>query len=181
MTVVTQNIDGLHRRAGSKRVVELHGDIRRVRCFEEDVPIDVAEVPGLAAGAADGVGPLPSACPRCPRCGGHLRPDVVWFGEALPVEALIAAVGASQTCDVFLSVGTSGLVEPAASLPYEALRSGAVVVEVNPEATALAAIAPYTIAFPAASALPALVRAAWGRGVAAATSGEGSQAASDGR
>lgn len=146
--LVTQNIDELHRRAGTERLIELHGSIHRVKCFDEDVVVD----------EWDDTGEVP---PRCPRCGAYLRPDVVWFGETLPIDALSAAIQAAQTCDVFISVGTSGLVEPAASLPFEALRSGAAVVEVNPESTPLTPHARYALNEPAGIALPALVRAAW--------------------
>lgn len=148
-TLVTQNIDGLHRRAGSERVVELHGNIARVKCFDEDVVVALESEP-------EAEGP-----PLCPRCGGYLRPDVVWFGEMLPMEALAEAIHAAQTCDVFLSVGTSGIVEPAASLPFEALRGGATVVEVNPETTPLTPLAHYALQGRAGDVLPALVAAAW--------------------
>jgi NAD-dependent deacetylase len=138
-------VDGLHRRAGSQNVIELHGNITRTKCFREDVVIetwaDTDETP-----------------PRCPRCGGPLRPDVVWFGEALPADALRAAIEASRSCDVFFSIGTSGLVEPAASLPYDALRHGATVVEVNPDETPLTPHATFVLRGPAGEMLPALVR-----------------------
>jgi NAD-dependent deacetylase len=114
--LATQNVDGLHQRAGSRNVVELHGNITRTKCFEEDTIVESwptsAEVP-----------------PRCPRCGGWLRPDVVWFGEMLPEEEFARALEASRRCEVLFSVGTSALVHPAASLPLEALDAGAWVVE----------------------------------------------------
>jgi len=116
-TLVTQNIDGLHQRAGSRDVIELHGNILRSRCSQEGV---VVEEP------TDGERP-----PACPRCGALLRPDVVWFGEILPLDALAAAQEAAATCDVLLSVGTSNLVVPAASLPWIAAARGATVVVVN--------------------------------------------------
>jgi NAD-dependent deacetylase len=117
LTLVTQNIDGLHARAGSADVVELHGNIARVKCAEEDRVVEQFE-------DTDEV-------PRCGRCGGFLRPDVVWFGELLPFEALERASDAARSCDVFLSVGTSNLVEPAASLPWTAVRHGALVAVIN--------------------------------------------------
>jgi NAD-dependent deacetylase len=146
--LVTQNIDGLHQRAGNRAVLELHGSIHRARCTAEgtvlgDWPVD---------------GPMP---PTCASCGALLRPDVVWFGESLPMAVLMAAEQAALTADVCLSVGTSGMVEPAASLPFLARRAGAVVVEVNPEPTPLTASADHVLAAGAASALPALVAAAW--------------------
>ncbi len=147
-TLVTQNVDGLHRRAGSRNVIELHGNIMRTKCFRED---------GVVEAWAD-TGEVP---PRCPRCGGLLRPDVVWFGEALPADALGTAIEAAQSCDVFFSIGTSGLVEPAASLPYEALRRGAVVVEVNPDETPLTSRATFVLCGPASEVLPSLVRTTW--------------------
>jgi NAD-dependent deacetylase len=146
--LITQNIDGLHRRAGSRTVIELHGNIERVKCSVEDTVCDLPAWPH----------PEP---PPCPACGAPLRPDVVWFGEMLPVAALTAAVNAAQHADVFLSVGTSGTVEPAASLPFEALRRGAVVVEINPEWTPLSPVATYRLVGAAGDRLPPLVEATW--------------------
>lgn len=119
--LVTQNVDGLHQAAGSLGVRELHGNIRRVKCFDRGHP--AASWPEE---------PRP---PRCETCGSALRPDVVWFGEMLPAGELEAALDACANCDVFMSVGTSGLVEPAASLPFTALGRGALTIEVNPETT----------------------------------------------
>ena len=147
-SLVTQNVDGLHQEAGSAKVVELHGNIRRSRCPAEAVPVE-----------PDGTDLPP---PLCPNCGSPLRPDVVWFGEALPVAELEAASEAARSCDVLLSVGTSGLVYPAASLPYEALENGAIVVEVNPEPTPLSASADLLLRGRAGEVLPELVCAAFG-------------------
>jgi NAD-dependent deacetylase len=139
-TLITQNVDGLHQQAGSQNVIELHGNINRTTCFNENIVVDswpaTAEIP-----------------PRCPRCGGMLRPDVVWFGETLPPRALEAAFEAAHTCDVFLSIGTSALVHPAASLPYTARQNGAMLVEVNPEQTPLTSIATYALSGPAGQVL----------------------------
>ena len=99
--------------------------------------------------------------PRCPHCGAYLRPDVVWFGEMLPRDALQAAMQAAQECDVFFSIGTSGLVEPAASLPEAALEAGRCVIEINPNLTPLSRRASYRISGPSGEILPALVRAVW--------------------
>jgi NAD-dependent deacetylase len=126
--LITQNVDGLHRLAGSVRMVELHGNLWRVRCLQEGRIAEKLDVP------------LQTIPPRC-QCGGLLRPDVVWFGEALPSEALQEAFVAAESCGVFLVVGTSAVVQPAASLPMVARTKGAYVVEVNLEPTPLTAIA----------------------------------------
>lgn len=120
-TLVTQNIDGLHQAAGSRNVVELHGNIRRVKCAGEDRVVE----------QWDETGDLP---PRCSACGDYLRPDVVWFGEILPEEGLRQAWQVAEQCDLFLSIGTSNLVEPAASLPWIAHQHGATVLVINPTA-----------------------------------------------
>jgi NAD-dependent deacetylase len=148
--LITQNVDGLHRQAGSQNVVELHGNIRRSKCSREEVLVEPRE---------DDAGIPPS----CPRCGAFLRPDVVWFGEMLPSNALAEAFDAARTCDLFLSVGTSSLVQPAASLPFEALRSGTMVVEVNPNDTPLTGHAEYVLHGRAGEVLPALVKAAYNK------------------
>jgi NAD-dependent deacetylase len=148
LTLVTQNVDGLHQAAGSPQVLELHGSISRVRCFREETVVS----------SWDDTGDVP---PRCPNCGAYLRPDVVWFGESLPPAVLAAAVAAAETCDVFLSVGTSALVHPAAQLPLAALEHDAVLVEINPEPTPLTPHATHVLAGPAGSVLPALLAAAW--------------------
>ena len=148
LTLVTQNVDGLHARAGSRDVIELHGNITRVKCFDEDLPVD---------DWTDG-----EAVPRCPRCGGLLRPDVVWFGEMLPPRALERARAAAEACQVFLSVGTSNLVEPAASLPWQAASRGAMVLIVNPSAEGQrAGPGIHPLIGPAGVVLPALLRETW--------------------
>jgi NAD-dependent deacetylase len=116
-SLVTQNVDGLHGRAGHRDVIELHGNLARVKCFECD---RVAE-------RFDDTDELP----RCEHCSGPLRPDVVWFGELLPREAMERAARAARTADVFFSIGTSNLVEPAASLPWSAARNRATVIVIN--------------------------------------------------
>ena len=125
--VVTQNVDGLHQRAGSKNVVELHGNIWKVRCMS------------CKRENYDYRTPLPEIPPKC-ECGGLLRPGVVWFGESLPMDALQRAYELSESAEVFLVVGTSAQVYPAAELPLVAKRSGAKLIEVNPEETP---ISPY--------------------------------------
>jgi len=148
-TLVTQNVDGLHRRAGSTDVLELHGDITRVRCSAEGRIIRDYEEP------AEGQGP-----PPCPTCGAPLRPDVVWFGEPLPLATLHRASAEAGRCQVLLSVGTSALVYPAAGLIPLAERAGATVVVVNPDPAAAPPGALY-LAGAAGELLPRLVAAAW--------------------
>lgn len=146
-TLITQNVDGFHRAAGSRRVLELHGDINRTVCSREGTPCP-----------DQGAGDEP---PRCPDCGAPGRPDVVWFGEALPMDALQAAFEAARNSDLFFSVGTSAAVEPAASLPLMALEAGAIVVEINPEPTPLSPHVHFAITASAGEALPALVSEAF--------------------
>lgn len=122
--LITQNIDGLHQRAGSKNVCELHGNIMRTKCFTE----------GMIISKWKETGDVP---PKCPNCGGLLRPDVVWFEEAMPEEETELAFRVSRNCDLFFSIGTSAVVYPAAALPIEALENGATVVEINPDPTPL--------------------------------------------
>ena len=142
--LVTQNVDGLHRLAGSVRIVELHGNLWRVRCVREGKTSQNLDVP------------LPVIPPRC-ECGDLLRPDVVWFGEALPAEAMGAAHDFAEACDVFLVVGTSAVVQPAASLPVIARRHEAYLVEVNLEPTPLTAVAHESHHGKAAEILPILL------------------------
>lgn len=148
-TLVTQNVDNLHRRAGSRRVVELHGNITRSYCIDcedsasEDVMRPIAE--GKRA--------------ICPSCGGLIRPDVVWFGEMLPVEAMQAASDAADEAEVFLSIGTSAVVYPAAGIPLQAKAAGAYVAEINIEPSAIADELDEVVLGPAGRVLPALVEA----------------------
>lgn len=120
--LITQNVDGLHRRAGSRRVLELHGNIWRVRCVRCRQVTDNRDVP-LAL------------LPQCRSCGGLLRPHVIWFGEALDNEVLGASLSAAESCDVLLIIGTSGLVYPAAMLMPTAKAHQAYVIEVNLDPT----------------------------------------------
>jgi NAD-dependent deacetylase len=141
-TLITQNVDGLHQAADSENLLELHGNIWRVRCtvcqyLSEDHRV-----------------PLPDLPPHCPECGGLLRPDVVWFGESLPQDVLDAAWVAAASCRTIIVVGTCAVVQPAASLPMVALRNGAQLVEFNPAETPLSRHADDVIRAPAAEALP---------------------------
>jgi len=147
-TLITQNVDGLHRMAGNQNVFELHGNIQRVRCSE-------------CYAFAETWGDDTEFVPQCSVCGGLLRPDVVWFGEALPRDQLEASVEAARTCDIFFSIGTSGVVQPAASLAHAARNRGATVVEINAEATPLTPKADYFLQGKSGEILPELVKAAW--------------------
>jgi NAD-dependent deacetylase len=154
LTLITQNVDDLHERAGSEAAVHLHGSLFAPRCASCSRP---APSPATREQPAEGLRIPP---PRCAHCGGPVRPGVVWFGEQLPEEALFAAAQAASQCDVLLTVGTSGLVYPAAEIPRLAARSGAAVLQVNPEPTPLDPIATANLRGPAAEILPALVPAA---------------------
>jgi NAD-dependent deacetylase len=144
-TLITQSIDGLHWRAGSRDLIELHGNIHRVRCFECSA----------YAQSWDEEGVLP---PLCVRCGGMLRPDVVWLGEGLPSHELRRAYEVAQRAEVFFAIGTSARVRPAASLPLIAKRAGAFVIEINPDETALSLMADYWMSCKASDVLSALAQ-----------------------
>ncbi len=147
--LVTQNVDGLHQAAGSTTVIELHGSIGRVRCSRGC---------GTVARWSEAKADEP---PRCPACGAFLRPDVVWFEEMLPPDALARAEDAVRHCDVLLVVGTAAEVHPAAALPCYARSCGAMVVEINPQPTVLSTEVEYALRGPAGVVLPALVAATW--------------------
>jgi NAD-dependent deacetylase len=149
LTVVTQNVDGLHAEAGSADVVELHGNIRRVKCLDHGHPYE-GPLPPYAEGEEQDP-------PPCPVCGSPLRPDVVWFGEMLPEGAVERAWRVAGRCDVLLLIGTSGTVWPAAELPLVASRAGARVIEVNPAPSELTHTADIFLAGPAGQVLPALL------------------------
>jgi NAD-dependent deacetylase len=153
LTLVTQNVDGLHQRAGARDVIEFHGNLFDERCGACSAPHTPAHDDPDGAAAS---------LPRCLQCGGLLRPGVVWFGEAIPARALVAAEDAAQDCDVFLSVGTSSLVFPAAALASSARHHGATVVEVNPNATPLTGDADFVLAAPAGQALVAALTSTCG-------------------
>jgi len=145
--VITQNIDNLHRRAGSRTVYELHGNIERNYCMKCGTPYG-----SDFEAAASGI-------PLCPACGGLVRPDVVWFGEMLPEDEWNASVRAAEGADLFMSVGTSAIVYPAASLPLIAKRSGAHLLEINPEPTPLTPQADEFLQGPSGVLLPLLADA----------------------
>ncbi|MWL87632.1 NAD-dependent deacylase [Cupriavidus sp. SW-Y-13] len=143
ITLVTQNIDGLHQQAGSEHVVELHGNLFANKWLD-------------TCGRCDTVPPIPGDPPHCALCGAMMRPGVVWFGEDLPRVARFRADHAAQSCDVCLVVGTSGLVYPAAALPGLAREHGAKVIVVNPQPSALDETADVVLAAAAGECLPAL-------------------------
>lgn len=151
LMLITQNVDGLHQQAGSGQItpiIELHGNIHRTKCFEHGHPEGQWEVRG-------------QELPTCPICDSLLRPDVVWFGESLPSDALAAAWNAARTAEIFFSIGTSALVEPAASLPHITRQAGGRVVEINPNETPLTPYADFILRGFAGEILPELVKAAW--------------------
>ena len=157
--VVTQNVDDLHERAGSTAPVHLHGSLFTPRCVAQGHPATFPdteddEIPDPGEGCR-----IPP--PRCTQCGALVRPGVVWFGEELPKAALAAAVEAASACDVLLTVGTSGVVYPAAELPRIAAHAGASVIQVNPEPTRLDQFCAVNLRGSAAEVLPALVAATW--------------------
>ena len=143
-TIITQNVDGLHQKAGSRNVLEVHGSIWRLRCMVCDF------------NAEDDRVPLPVLPPRC-QCGALLRPGVVWFGEGLPSDVWDNAIRAVRTSEILLVVGTSAVVYPAASLAPLAKRAGAMVIEINPDETPISASVDHSIRGFAGEILPQLL------------------------
>lgn len=144
--LITQNVDGLHLRAGSSQIMEIHGNIFRNRCSRDGRIY--TQLPDHST----------TAPPRC-ECGAYLRPDVVWFGESIPEEALEKSFRGAQSCDAMLVVGTSAVVQPAASLPLMAKRGGALVGEINREETPISGLVDESVFGSAGEVLPELVRA----------------------
>jgi len=145
-SVITQNVDGLHQAAGSRNVIEFHGSHRTLSCLKCSTTVD---------GASLNVEDLP---PRCSRCSSLLKPDVVFFGEPIPLKAQILSLKESQSCGVVLSIGTSAVVYPAASIPITAKENGATVIEINMEPTPLThEISDYLISGSAGEIVPAIV------------------------
>jgi len=153
-TLITQNVDDLHRIAGSTNVLELHGNIMKNKClqcsepFPEDMNISPEEIPA------------------CSKCGGQIRPDVVWFGEMLNAAIIQKAYDESAEADLFLSIGTSAIVQPAASLPVEAKRSQAILIEINVNSTPLSSIADFFVTEPSGEFLPKLAAGLKDRNIA---------------
>jgi len=149
LSLITQNVDGLHRRAGSREVIELHGDILRSRCSS-------------CRAIAHDVNDASPSPPPCANCGAPVRPDVVWFGETLPDDALQAALHAARSADVLLVIGTSLQVQPAASILPVALAAGSDVIDINPEPATIPDARVRSLAGPAGKVVPMLVDAAFG-------------------
>lgn len=141
-SLITQNIDGLHQKAGSTDMLELHGNIWKLRCTEEGTVSENHQTP------------LEEVPPLCPNCGAVLRPHVVWFGESLSPTVLHKAFQLSSECDVMFVIGTSALVQPAASLPLSAAEAGAKIVEINPDPTPLTPYADFSFRGKAGEILP---------------------------
>lgn len=140
--LITQNIDGLHQKADSKNILELHGNIWKLRCMEEGTITENHEAP------------LEEIPPHCPDCGALLRPHVVWFGEPLPSSILHKAFLLSSSCEIMFVVGTSAIVQPAASLPLTASEAGAKIVEINPDPTPLTSYSDFSFRGKAGEILP---------------------------
>lgn len=143
--IITQNIDNLHQRAGSRQITEIHGNRYLVRC--------------MSCGSRDRLESvrLDRLPPLCPECGGFLKNDTVMFGEPIPEDALRECYRQAALCDLFLAVGTSAVVYPAAEFPVMARRRGVTLIEINPEETPLSGIADIIIRAPAGQSLPAIV------------------------
>ena len=157
ISVVTQNVDDLHERAGSEVCAHLHGSLHHPRCF--DCGRKAAHPPGIPQLAPGGERIPP---PTCSACGGRLRPGVVWFGESLPERDWGRAMEAVDRADMVFSVGTSSLVWPAAEIPHRAARAGRCVVQVNPRPTAIDEVADFNLRGPAGQQLPQLFERAFG-------------------
>jgi NAD-dependent deacetylase len=157
-TLVTQNVDDLHERAGSQNVLHLHGSLHHPRCLNCNTPY---ELPVESTQQEVQLKESRIEPPKCLLCDGDIRPGVVWFGESLPVDSWEDSVEACEQCDVMLIVGTSAAVYPAASLPHIANKNGATVVQVNPMVTSFNAIATYNFHGKAGEILPQLYAAAF--------------------
>lgn len=139
--VVTQNIDGMHQRAGSRNVIELHGSLWRLRCSSHGITEDIGETYKNT---------------KCPQCGQWLRPDIVWFGDLLDYDVMNEALIIIRRCDLFISIGTSGVVWPAAGFPRAAKEHGARCIEINPEPSEMSFLYDDSIRDTARNALPRL-------------------------
>jgi len=159
LTLITQNVDDLHERAGSASVLHLHGELGRPYCAVCRRAYALPPDPPRVVPDGERIEP-----PRCESCGGRIRPGVVWFGEALPQAQWRRAVDAASRCDAFFCVGTSSLVQPAASLTDVAIRAGAITIQVNLSPTDMDARVAHSLRGAAGSVLPGLVSEVWGGG-----------------
>jgi NAD-dependent deacetylase len=157
--LITQNIDDLHERAGTKRMVKLHGDIMQMSCLDCLRVIQLTEPLDASSFTSR------DSLPKCPECGSACRPNVVWFGELLPIEPPEIGRRFSETCDLFLIVGTSGVVSGGYGFTQLARMAGAFIIEVNPEESALSYLADATIRKPAGEALADLFGGPQGLGI----------------
>lgn len=149
LTVITQNVDDMHEQSGSQHIIRLHGSIAQNKCFNDcqgkPTLIDISSLSGTP--------------PACPHCGAHVRPNVVWFGELLPIDQINAAYTVLEQCDALLIIGTSGMVNPAAQMPIYAKRFGATLIEINTEATPITRIADVHLRGASGELLPQIVAA----------------------
>ena len=149
-TIVTQNVDNLHQRAGSQNVIEIHGNIMRNYCIDCNKQFSSEEFKKIYSADNEHI-------PRCDRCNGLIRPDVVWFGEALPEKEINLSFKKARNCDLCFSIGTSAQVRPAADLPIIASQNGAFIVELNPDRTPLTKVANLSLRGKAGELLPELL------------------------
>lgn len=180
LTVITQNIDNLHQTAGSRKVLELHGNIFQLKAFIDPNELFAGDRSPIICPVCDGYA-IADECdpyagkedlaaielkagsvPRCPGCAASLRPDIVWFGEPLDADVLEGAMRAADTCDALICIGSSLEVQPAASIPLRATWAGAAIVEINPEPTSLTFHADAFLPGKVAELLPWLVGDVWG-------------------
>lgn len=182
LSVITQNIDNLHQRAGTRNVLELHGSLFRLKAFVDTDELFAGDTSPIICHICDGyaifdecdpyaskedlsaielrAGPVP----RCPGCGALLRPDIVWFGEPLDIDILDSATRLADSCDLLICIGSSLEVQPAASIPVRAKCAGATIIEINPEPTSLSSHADVFLQGKAAEILPAFVNMVWNNG-----------------
>lgn len=167
-SVITQNIDNLQERGGSRNVIKLHGDLYRLRCLKcrAQRPLDptnfglvLQELNSTHPGRLGMIRKIREAIPRCLDCGGGMRPDIVFFGEGLPQDEWLRAQSEAQSCDLMMVIGTSALVYPAASIPHLAKSNGATIVEITHEKSSISFFADYILLGNAGEFLPPIVEA----------------------
>ncbi len=154
LTIVTQNVDNLHERAGSYSVIHMHGDLNKAYCSQCKHPHPLVAAPANLPPEGARIQP-----PQCELCQNWVRPGVVWFGESLIDADLRAAIYAAENCDLVLAIGTSGVVQPAALIPYWAKEKGAIVIQINPNESAIDVVSDFNVRQSAAKVLPFIVQA----------------------